>query len=176
MGGRIQTRAQKEEHTALTSDTKDYRKDKQSQARLTLSPIPLFPIRAWGLSGPRNQAWPPKQGRHSPLPSPHQSKEGKSAEHCLLLGPRLGHGKMSSWGWAGKGGHFSDKNKGCNGHKGITYFSGAIPHKGDSNKIGKLKSFVPNTMAATARAASRTKVTAGHGSGKTGRREAGLSS
>lgn len=58
----------------------------------------------------------------------------------------------------------------------MRYFSGAIFHNGDSNKISKLNSFVPDTMAAVeaiAAGASGAKVTAGHGSGKWGG-EAGL--
>lgn len=62
---------------------------------------------------------------------------------------------------------------------GMRCFSGAILHKGDTSKIGKLNSFEPGTMAAveaTARAARGAEVMAGHGSGHMERREAGLSS
>lgn len=58
--------------------------------------------------------------------------------------------------------------------------SDTILHKGNSSEIGKLNSFVPDTMAAveaaveaTAGAASRAKVTAGHGSGKCGKEKQG---
>lgn len=113
----------------------------------------LRPFRS-GESGPLKQDCHATSHAHFST----QKQEGTFTEHCLLLG--------SSWGWAGKGGDAFDKNKDCIRHKGMRYFSGAIFHNVDSNKIGKLNSFVPDTMAAVegiAGGASGAKVTAGHG-------------
>lgn len=117
----------------------------------------------------------------SPLLSPHTYTKARRRVCWALLALGVQASKRQkvqlrlSW----KGSRRLRQEQGCIRHRGIRCFSAqgldTILHKGNSNKTSKLNSFVPDTMVAvetTARAASRANVTAGHGGGKKGRREA----
>lgn len=136
--------------------------------------------------GPGNQAWPLSR---TAIPSPsiltysQKSKEENLLSTACSWGPGWSEAKGPAKAELAREEMLLTKTKAVSDTGGLDTSQlralDTILHKRDSNKIGKLNSFVPDTMVAvetTARATSRAKVTGGHGSGKTGRKEARLSS